>query len=63
MNWSAVALTIGALLIAGLIYQTIRKNPDAFQQEALSKSFHTLGILALLLIGFVTLVVWFLRSV
>jgi type IV secretory pathway TrbL component len=51
----------GAALAVWFAYRTIRSNPDMFSKENLSNSFFTMGILALLLIGFVALLVFLLK--
>lgn len=53
---------IGAGMIIFLLYRTIKGNPDQFSKENLNKSFSTLGILALVLIGFIALLVLILRN-
>ena len=54
-----------ALLAAGLIvffiYRLIKGRPDMFTRENLSKSFSSMGILALVLIVFVGFLVMMLR--
>jgi hypothetical protein len=54
------------LLLAGFLgwqlYKYVKANPQAFSRDNLNKSFFTLGILALLLIGFIALCVMILRS-
>jgi hypothetical protein len=45
---------------AYLTYQSIKSNPGAFSGHNINKSFKSMGLLALLLIGFVTLLVGFL---
>ena len=62
MEWAKLFYVIGAIIVAGLVIWMIRSNPQMFTREKLSKSFFTLGILALLLIGFIALVVFWLRS-
>ena len=52
---------VGAGLIVWLLYRTIKNRPDQFSRENLSKSFSSMGLLALLLIGFIALLVVFLR--
>lgn len=51
----------GAGLIVWIIYRNIKGRPDQFSKENLSKSFSTMGILALLLIGFVGVLVYLSR--
>lgn len=52
---------IGAALIVFLLYRTIKGRPDQFSKENLSKSFSTMGFLALGLIAFVALLILMLR--
>ena len=55
-----------ALFCAGLLvwftYAVIKGQPNQFSQEKLAKSFSTMGLLALVLIGFVGLLVLFIRA-
>jgi len=53
---------VGAALIVYVIYRSIKGRPDQFSRENMSKSFSSMGILALLLIGFVALLVLMLRN-
>lgn len=53
---------VGAGLIVWLLYRTIKGQPGLFTREKLSHSLSTMGILALLLIAFVALLVFFVRS-
>ncbi len=52
---------LGAGLIIFILYRTIKGRPDQFSKENLSKSFSTMGFLAIGLIGFVALLVLMLR--
>ncbi|STY27900.1 Uncharacterised protein [Legionella wadsworthii] len=52
---------IGAGLIIFILYRTIKGRPDQFSKENLNKSFYTMGILALVLIGFVALLILIVR--
>jgi hypothetical protein len=54
---------IGAGLILFILYQFIKGNPNQFSKENLNKSFFIMGILALILIGFIALMVFMLRAV
>jgi len=55
-----------AILAAGLIvwfmYRSIKSRPDVFSGENFSKSFTTMGILGLFLIGFIALLIFLVRS-
>lgn len=53
---------IGAGLIVFVLYRTIKGSPGQFSKENLSKSALTMGVLALVLIGFVALLILMLRS-
>lgn len=52
---------VGALAIIFILYQTIKNKPEQFSKENLHKSLSSMGVLALLLIGFVTLLIVMLR--
>ncbi len=52
---------VGAALIVWVIYTNIKNRPNLFSRENLSKSFSSMGILALLLIGFVALLIFMVR--
>ena len=52
---------IGAGLIIWVLYTNIKGRPELFSRENLSKSFSSMGILALVLIGFIALLVFMLR--
>lgn len=62
MSWTAILAFIGAAALLYLLYRGIRANPQAFSKENLEKSFTTIGLLALLIIGVVTVSVWYLKS-
>lgn len=52
---------LGACLVIWFTYRTVKGNPTAFARENITKSFGTLGILALILIIFVTFLVLLVR--
>ena len=54
-----MALGITALL--WLLYRGVKNNKEAYSKENLNKSFQTIGILALLLIGLVAFAILALR--
>ena len=62
MGWQSFFYMLGMLLAGWLIYSQVRNNPMAFSKESFGKSAFTLGILALLLIGFIALLVLMLRQ-
>jgi len=59
LNQLLAVLAIG--FIVWLLYRAIRNQPDAFSKENMGKSLGTLGVLALILIGFIGLFVIILK--
>lgn len=57
-----ILAVVGAVLIIWLLYSTIKKRPDQFSRVNLSKSFGTMGVLALILIIFVAFLVMIVRT-
>jgi hypothetical protein len=53
---------IGAGMIIFVLYRFIKGSPGQFSKENMSKSFMTMGVLAVVLIGFVALLVLMLRN-
>ncbi|CAM3162034.1 Uncharacterised protein [Legionella steigerwaltii] len=53
---------IGAGLILFILYRAIKGSPEQFSKENLNKSFFTMGVLALILIGFIALLILILRN-
>lgn len=58
---TTILLVAGAGLILWFTYKNVTRNPQAFTKENTSRSFFTLGILALILIGVITLLVFLLK--
>jgi TRAP-type C4-dicarboxylate transport system permease small subunit len=56
-----ILLIIGAGIIAWFSYKAVKRNPQAFSGENINKSFFTLGLLALFLIGIIALLVVMLK--
>lgn len=52
---------IGGGMVLFILYRTIKGQPEQFSKENLNKSFFTMGVLALILIGFIALLVLMLR--
>ena len=52
---------VAAAMIVWVIYRNIKGRPEQFSRENLTKSFSSMGVLAILLIGFVALLVLMLR--
>jgi len=59
MFWLKLLSILSIVFFGWFLYRYVRSNPEAFSSANLSKSFFTLGILALLLIGFVAVCVMF----
>lgn len=53
---------LAAAGLAWLLYKSIKQKPELYSKANLSKSLHTLGFLALLLIGITALLVLLLRQ-
>lgn len=53
---------IGAGLVIWLLYRTIKGRPEQFSREKINQSFLTMGILGVLLIGFVAALVLLARQ-
>ncbi|MBS0286983.1 MAG: hypothetical protein JSR17_06790 [Proteobacteria bacterium] len=56
-----IAIAVLCLFIVWRIYKTLQANPELLSKENVSKSFTTMGFLALILIGFVALLVFMLK--
>jgi hypothetical protein len=61
-NWYALAMLPVLLLIAWIIYHRNKVDTSLFSTENLGKSFFSMGVLALILVGFVGLCVWILKT-
>jgi len=61
-TWEKVLYALLAVFIIWYLFRFIRSNPNAFSKENFGKGARTLGILALLLIGFIGLCVMLLRG-
>jgi hypothetical protein len=53
---------LGAGLIAWITYRTVKSHPAVFSRDNITKSLSSLGVLAIILILFVTLLVFLVRS-
>ena len=52
---------LAGILVIWLTIRMVRYNPQVFNRESISRSFFTIGVLTLFLIGFIALCVWLLR--
>jgi flagellar biogenesis protein FliO len=62
MEWGKLVLVVIAGLLLWQMIRTVRANPQMVSKQNLTKSFTTMGVLALLLIGFVAFCVVLLRQ-
>jgi hypothetical protein len=53
---------MGAGMILFILYRSIKGKPELFNRENLNKSFFTMGVLALVLIAFISLMVIMVRN-
>ena len=56
-----ISVAIICLFLVWRIYKVLKANPELLSRENLTKSFSTMGILALILIGFMAMLVMMLR--
>ena len=62
MDWQKILIIIAAVAVAFWLFRYVRSNRQALSRENLNKGFWTLGLLALGLVGFIGLLIMFLRS-
>lgn len=60
--WMQLLVIAGAALVLWILYRGIKGNPQMYSRENISKSFSTMGVLALILIAFVAFCVVLLRA-
>lgn len=60
-QWMILLYVILAAILVWFGIRMIRGNPPLFSKENISKSFFSIGILTLLLIGFIALLVMLLK--
>jgi len=53
---------VGAVLLVWILYRNVKGRPELFSSDKMSKSFTTMGVLALLLIGFIALLVLIVKT-
>lgn len=57
-----LSIAVICVFIVWRIYKVIKNNPELLSKENVSKSFMTMGILALILMGGIFMLVMLLRS-
>ena len=60
--WTKLFFIVLSAFLIWRLFVYLRVHPEAFSKENLSRSFFTLGILALLLIGFIAVLVLVVKS-
>lgn len=60
-QWWNILFVIAAALLAWWGFRTVKNNPALFSKVNFGKTAQTLGVLALLLIGFIGLLVLLLK--
>jgi hypothetical protein len=60
--WEQILLVVGMLGVGYWTYTIIKRNPDSFSKENLGKSFYTMGLLAIILIAFIAVCIWLLKT-
>lgn len=57
-----IAASLLCLFLVWRIHKVLKANPELLSRQNLSKSFYSMGILALILMGGIALLVMLLRS-
>ncbi len=57
-----VLALLAAILVIWLTIRMVQGNPQVFNKESITRSFFTIGVLTLILIGFIAVCVWILRN-
>ena len=60
-TWQQLLLILGAAALIWWMFIIVKHNPSSFTMSNLNKTLTTMGILALILIGFIAFLVWMLR--
>ena len=56
-------LALGAVVfLIWFLYKRVKHDKQAFSKENISKSFYTMGLLGIGMIGFIALCAWFLNA-
>lgn len=62
MEWGKILAVIVAFGLVWLTFKALKASPEMLSKENLSKSFSTMGLLAIALIAFVGLCIYLLRA-
>lgn len=57
-----LSIAVICLFIVWRIYKVIQANPEMLSRQNLSKSFTTMGVLALILIGGITVLIFLVKN-
>jgi cytochrome b561 len=61
MLWEKIGFAVIAVIFIWLLFRFVKGTPRAFSASNMSKSVTTLGFLALLLIGFIAIMIAYLK--
>lgn len=61
MSWTNLFYLLLAFLLVWFCFRIIRLSPGSFSLENINKTLFTLGVMALILLGFIALLVIMLR--
>lgn len=61
-SWGEMIFVLLALFMGYTLYRSVKHNPDLYSSENMHKSLWTVGLLALGLMGFISLCVMILRA-
>ncbi len=62
MDWTSLLYILGLVVGVVMIFGLLKRNPESFKGKNINKSFFTLGILALVLIGVVVICILLVRN-
>ncbi|OGT22055.1 MAG: hypothetical protein A3C55_05385 [Gammaproteobacteria bacterium RIFCSPHIGHO2_02_FULL_42_13] len=60
-TWAQILWALIAVFLIWFLYRGVKASPDSFSRKNLSRSIFTFGVLALILIGFIALLVVLLK--
>ena len=60
-GWAVFGYMLMACVMGYFIYRLYQSRPDMFSRKNIEKSFFSLGILAIIILGIIALGVYFLR--
>jgi len=61
MEWGKLLAIVGIIIIIWYLYRVLRRSPELFTAANFNKSFKVFGVLALVLIGFISFCIFLLQ--